>query len=1019
MLRLPDSLARSSGGPRLRILPHLALALIAGATAVFYPQAAATQQEGARTGESARESIKKLEESIERFRQAGDSKAEADALVNLAAAYERLNDFRSALGSYLQALPLYRAGNNRPREAFVLNRLGSTHGRLSEYQKAIDFYNQALPLLRAEKDRGGEAAALNGMGSAYRSLSDFQQALDAFNQSLPLYRAIGDRRGEASALNRIAAVHFARGESLKAVDLNDQALAIYRAEGDRAGQASIIQQLGQSYYHLGEYQKAIDLYGEALEIQRASGNHRGEGSALGLFGQVYSFLGENQRALEYMNQALSIFRAFGDRELESVALNNSAHVYLLMGEHQKAIEIFNQALEMSRLSGNRSSEGFNLHGLGIVYAGLGDHRKALDFHRQAVNILRAVGNGRGQAATLSHMGNSHLALGEHQQALDSLNEALSVYRRLSVPRGQAQSLYTMARTYQARGARGDLLEARSSVEAAIKIAETFRHDVTSQQLRTSYFASVRDYYELNIDLLMQLDKERRADGLAALAFEASERARARSLLDLLSETRTDIREGVDAALLARELSLRQSISARAERQTQLQSGRGTPEQIATAAREIAAAIAEHQDVQAKIRAGSPRYAALAQPEPLTIKQIREQVLDSETLLLEYALGEKRSYLWAITQTAITGYELPGRAEIESAARKFYDLVKENAKGEELEQSAARLSEMLLAPAAGQLGKLRLAVVADGALQYLPFAALPRPEATAAESRSIARAPLIVAHEIVMLPSASTLAVLRRETKGRALAPRLVAVLADPVFDGEDVRVRRASADGGGSERQMSAIAKDSALVRSVEETGLAGGRWPLPRLLGTRREARNILALAPREKSREAIDFEASRETARSADLGQYQIVHFATHALINNRHPELSGLVFSLYDKQARPQDGFLRLNDIYNLRLPAELVVLSACQTGLGKEVRGEGFVGLTQGFMYAGARRLMASLWQVDDAATSELMGRFYRRMLTGKRLSPAAALREAQIEMWKQRSWRSPYFWAGFVVQGEWK
>ena len=209
-------------------------------------------------------------------------------------------------------------------------------------------------------------------------------------------------------------------------------------------------------------------------------------------------------------------------------------------------------------------------------------------------------------------------------------------------------------------------------------------------------------------------------------------------------------------------------------------------------------------------------------------------------------------------------------------------------------------------------------------------------------------PLIIDHEIVMLPSASTLALLRRETRGRTVSPKLVAVLADPVFDSDDVRVRRASAEATKSEKQSSAAEKGSGLLRSVEETGVAGGKWPLPRLLGTRREAQTILSLAPAQARRQALDFEASRETALGSDLSQYQIVHFATHGLINNRHPELSGLVLSLADKQGRPQNGFLRLNEIYNLRLPAELVVLSACQTGVGKEVRSEGLIGLTRGFM-----------------------------------------------------------------------
>jgi CHAT domain-containing protein len=196
------------------------------------------------------------------------------------------------------------------------------------------------------------------------------------------------------------------------------------------------------------------------------------------------------------------------------------------------------------------------------------------------------------------------------------------------------------------------------------------------------------------------------------------------------------------------------------------------------------------------------------------------------------------------------------------------------------------------------------------------------------------------------------------------------------------------------------------------------GNQEFPRLPFSRREAEAIVAAAPRGESIKALDFEASRDTATSADLSNYAIVHFATHGLLNSNHPELSGIVLSLVDQNGKSQDGFLRLHEVYNLRLPAELVVLSACQTGLGKEVRGEGIVGLTRGFMYAGAARIVASLWKVNDAATAELMKRFYQRIFA-KGLRPAAALREAQVEMWKDGRWRLPYYWAPFVIQGEWR
>jgi CHAT domain-containing protein len=274
-------------------------------------------------------------------------------------------------------------------------------------------------------------------------------------------------------------------------------------------------------------------------------------------------------------------------------------------------------------------------------------------------------------------------------------------------------------------------------------------------------------------------------------------------------------------------------------------------------------------------------------------------------------------------------------------------------------------------------------------------------------------PLVVNHEIVSIPSASTMAVLRRENADRKAAPaKLLAVLADPVFSTDDGRVGRARAAA-----KAPGTAPNASLERSLNDLGMGGGR--LFRLPGTRREAAGIVSLVPQEQRREALDFDASRSMMMSPEIGQYRIIHLATHGLLNGVHPELSGVVLSLVDRQGQPQDGFLRLNEIYNLKLGADLVVLSACQTALGKEVPGEGLVGLTRGFMYAGAPRVMASLWKVDDRATAELMKSFYGSMLGSDALRPAAALRAAQIRMWKTPEFASPYYWAAFTLQGEWR
>src|SRR5262249_12146707 len=330
--------------------------------------------------------------------------------------------------------------------------------------------------------------------------------------------------------------------------------------------------------------------------------------------------------------------------------------------------------------------------------------------------------------------------------------------------------------------------------------------------------------------------------------------------------------------------------------------------------------------------------------------------------------------------------------------------------------AEALGRMLLGPVASELGSKRLVIVALDTLAYLPFAALPIPGAgkrSAGDYR-----PLISKHEIVKFPSPSVLSVIRRETAGRQPATKSIAVLADPVFEASDPRLATVK-DGPSSVVKPAAVnAEHSELTRAILTMNLSGARAGFPRLAFSRQEAESIFKLTPEGTGLKATDFNASRALVLSRELSPYRVLHFATHGLLNSQQPELSGLVFSLLDQQGRPQDGFLRLHEVYNLQLNADLVVLSACETGLGQEIKGEGLIGLTRGFMYAGAPRVVASLWNVDDLATAELMRLFYQRMLKDG-LPAAAALRAAQFELSRQKHWASPYFWASFVLQGEWK
>jgi CHAT domain-containing protein len=600
-----------------------------------------------------------------------------------------------------------------------------------------------------------------------------------------------------------------------------------------------------------------------------------------------------------------------------------------------------------------------------------------------------VGDKAGEATTLNYIGRVYSDLAEKQKALEFYNQSLPLSRAVGNKAGEAANLGNIASVERKRG---NLNEALTQIQAAIKIIEELRTKIASQQLCASYFATVQGYYQFYIDLLMQLHKTKPSKGYDALALHISERSKARSLLELLAEANVNIGAGADPRLREQERNLQQQLNAAEQSRIKLLEGSYTEKQLTEIKQRIENLITQLDQVQAQIRVKSPAYAAISQPGAftLTLPQIQQQVLDDDTLLLTYSLGKERSYLWAVTKTGFTSYELPKRADIEAAAKEFRQVLTDaNPDESEIATSAAKLSQLILTPVANQLGNKRLLVVSDGILQYIPFAALPVP-ANSQPTPSLPASPpprvpassytpLLVQNEVVSLPSASTLAVLRNQVKDRPQAAKILAAIADPVFTRDHPRFPSAQ------NQQQTATDSKTAVMRACES---------LDRLEFSGKEADNILALAPGAKRFAALGFDASRANATRADLSQYQIVHFATHGCVNEDHPELSGVALSQFEPTGVSTDGFLRLHDIFNLNLGAELVVLSACKTGIGKEVQGEGLLGLTRGFMYARAKRVVVSLWSVNDAATSQLMQKYYQQMLQ-KPLNTVQALRAAQL------------------------
>ena len=982
----------------------------------------------------------------------------------------KADSLRLAIEKYEEASSYWQRAGNKLQESIALRKTGHTQHLSGEYGKAIDSFSNALSLSRGINDQAGECETLSRIGHSYLLSGKTEKALESCNQSLTLSRATGNKQAEALALNNLGDVYYNTGEIPKAIALLQQAFSLSGSLNDVYGQALALHRLGYSYSDLSENEKALSSYQQSLHLWQSLNKRREEALTQSYLGDLYSKLGDKQKALEYFAPAGKLFELLDDKFGYASVLNGRAYVYDELGNKQRALDCRLQALHLFQSVNEKFVAAFTLGLIGDLYYSLNDYQKSSEYAEQSLSLARTLGNQRLEAYMLGELGKIKAATGKPQESLKLYHSSLPLIREVKDPRQEAHTLNDLGRAYEQlnqkqkanecyrkalplnRSTRdrfgesqtlynlariksedGRFDQARSDLAAAAGIVEKLRYNVINQELRTSYFSSVHDVYALYTDVLMRLHRQRPRAGFASEALAVSERARVRTLLDQLAEAHARIREGVDPELLSQERMLLASLNGKAERKMTLINSKASREEIATLGKEIDDLAFQHHELQAKLKVSSPRYVTLTQPQPLTTRQIQQQLLDDQTVLLEYSLGEQRSYVWVVGRNSLASYELPARRELEETARTVYGLLSRRAvKDGKVAlsdasrlywQEAAKLSQMIIAPVAKEIAGKRLLVVTEGALQYVPLAALPIPDSTPKNklvpgTTEISRSepePMLTAHEIIPLPSASLLAVLRKETSGRNPAPRSVAILADPVFGKDDERVKANA--GKTNSKVLSFFSRfRGAGEKSRNNDGESEPNFS--RLPGTRREAEAIMRLLQPGSGLLATGFDVNRQLTEGETLKQYRYVHFATHGFLDNERPELSGIVLSLVDPQGNKQNGFLRMEDIFNLRLNAEMVVLSACQTAEGKDVKGEGLVALTRGLMYAGAERVTASLWKVDDDFAAELMQDFYERVIhQGK--SPAAALRESQLAMRNKRIWREPFHWAAFIMQGEYR
>jgi CHAT domain-containing protein len=880
----------------------------------------------------------------------------------------------------------------------------------AHFQIALGQYAEAFATARAALDEPCEddiakAHSLRVLQSAAEWLGDLDTTIETGEQALPLYRQSGDRLFQGLILGNLSSAYVEEGATAKGLNAALDALDIARAIGDREGIVFDEETVGAIHLRRGEYQLALDALNRTFEELKTYPYPDGEGMAADDLGHVYGALGDGRSALESFRRSEQSARAHNNPSILADALNDEGSLHLSGRRFAAALRVFKQAVALTTQQQMARKHARAERGLGAAEIGLGQHASGEKHLREARDLARTLHD------SLTEI-EAEISIGDVLAARHVQSNAEAAYERARelahATLFAAQQAVAAARLAEMKLAAGDAAAARPLAEESLSIIDSQRTDVNAPGLKSAFFQSTRGYYDLWIRVLMALHAKTHDVKYVETALEAAENSRARALTDLLSERAISVRGAVPDDLIGRRNDAEDALHAAAYHRSRL------PENAPPQTREASVAAIEDarhrlDQVEGEVRAANRRFSELTRPTPLSITEIQGSLLDADTLLVEFWLGERESYLWQVSAQHVESRRLPRRVHLETLAadlrrqlssaqgavpgESIEQLVtRERVRAEEIQRLAARMARELLTAAYGRSEKPNLVIVADGALRGIPFEILPVSTGAALETR----------HTVSYLPSAAALRWLRSR-RFELSSERSAAVIADPVFERGDPRVRA-------SARYALAPSLGGALADT--------GAQALRRLPFSREEARMIAAQFPRDRRWLALDFDADRSAVMDAAWERYEIAHFATHALIDTRNPELSGIVLSLYDRDGAPTDGYLRITDIYNLHMPSELVVLSACDSAADSAALGNDVFTLADAFFFAGAPRLLASLWAVNDEASAAFMTHFYRALMRPK-ATPATALKAAKQRLSLDPRWHSAAYWSAFVLQGDWR
>jgi CHAT domain-containing protein len=913
----------------------------------------------------------------------------------------------AALTTFDEVRQLLSSSPKSPAYIDSLNGTATVYIDKSKCADALKFIEQAQALNHDNGHVAAEAETLLLLSDC-QNYSEPDLAINTAQTSLALWQSVNDRLGMARAYEAIGHYQLAQTRLPEATASHNESLKIFKELNIVSEQAEALINLGFIEYRQGAWDDCLNLLSQAQGMIEERAEPFKMGQIVGTLGEAFLENGLPEVALEKFELSIEYFRESKQDRAVSVMLWDLGKAYYALGNYPQALIHLQQALTDAQAADDRALEAFSNEYLGRTYSAMDNSEAALRHLQSATRIYGTMAKTMEGARTGALIGQEYLQHGQIEPAKKELHAALATFQKLSDHINSSATLYALGKL-ELRQKNLDVAE--DYLRRSIEVTENIRRISTSNDLTAAFSAAVDDRYQSYVECLMLQHQAQPVKGYDVRAFEAAEASRGRALVEMLRRTGGNFAPGVDAGLVDNEKTLRKSLRVKEDQKVTLLAGSYKQEDLTALDAEIADLEKKHDQAVTTIQASYPVFKQVSHPQSWSLRQIQEQVVaNDQTLLLEFSLGESQSFVWAITHDSLKSYPLPPESKISEQAERLYKALATQPGDVDTREAVSAatqdLAKTILAPVIAELNKQRLIIVAQGALNYVPFQLLTSPRDGQ---------PLIATYDVVNAPSASILASLREERPRPA--GKLLAAFGSPVFQSNySAKALNSNVDIA----SLQSVAHDrwQQAVRDIELNADTFNPALIKPLLYSGRELASLREVVGDSQSTIAADFEASINNLFKTDLTQYAVLHFATHGFLDPKRPENSGLVLSTITPEGKAQNGFLALKDIYQLRAPVDLVVLSACQTGLGKNVRGEGVIGLTRGFMYAGAASVVASLWKVDDEATAELMKLFYQNMFE-KGMTPAAALREAQNEFRHHPVWNAPYYWAGFTLQGDYR